>query len=190
MTQRCRRDAGFTLIELMMVLAILGILAAVAMVSHRHFAEKARSVEAEVALAEISRLESLYHANHGIYSSDLSAIGFSLSPGLKYYRVMVQLQDGGLSFQATAVPLSGANTQLALILIQTKDGTALKKADPTTLAAQDGNAGGSNGTFPGDQRAAGAGAETGGSPAKNNCRQGGEATVAEDGLLDMNFCLK
>jgi prepilin-type N-terminal cleavage/methylation domain-containing protein len=56
MTQQLSKDSGFTLIELMMVLAILSILAVVAMMSHRHFAEKARSVEAEVALAEINRL--------------------------------------------------------------------------------------------------------------------------------------
>lgn len=96
MSLRLRRDSGFTLIELMMVLAILSILAAIAMVSHRHFAEHAKSVEAEVALAEIDRLETLYHANHGTYSGDFSAIGFSLSSMLKYYKVTVQLQNGEL----------------------------------------------------------------------------------------------
>jgi len=61
MTQRLRGNLGFTLIELMVVLAILSILAAIAMVSHKHFLEKARTVEAEVALAEINRLEIIYH---------------------------------------------------------------------------------------------------------------------------------
>lgn len=190
MTQRLRRDSGFTLIELMMVLAILSILTAMAMVSHRHFAEKARFVEAEVALAEINRLETLYHANHGTYSGDVTAIGFSLNPTLKYYRVIVQLRDGGASFQAMAVPLAGTMSQLALVLTHTKDGTALQKADLPTLALQGGSAAGLSGTFPTDQGAAGAGAGTGGNPTKGNCRQGGEATVAQDGLLDMNFCLK
>ncbi|HEU5093372.1 MAG TPA: hypothetical protein VFT30_11845, partial [Nitrospira sp.] len=35
------------------------------------------AVEAEVALAEINRLETLYHTNHGTYSGDVTAIGFS-----------------------------------------------------------------------------------------------------------------
>lgn len=190
MIRRLRMDSGFTLIEFMMVLAILTILAVMAMVSHRHFAEKARLVEAEVALAEINRLETLYHANHGIYSGDAAAIGFLLSPTLKYYRIIVQLQDGGRSFQAMAVPLAGTMSQLALVLTQTKDGTALQKVDLPTLAVQGGGAAGLSGTSPTDQGAAGAGAGTGGNPAKGNCRQGGEATVAQDGLLDMNFCLK
>jgi prepilin-type N-terminal cleavage/methylation domain-containing protein len=190
MTQRLGKDSGFTLIEFMIVMAILGILAAVAMVSHRHFAEKARFVEAEVALAEINRLETLYHANHGTYSGEVTAIGFSLSSTLKYYRVIVQLQDGGTSFQAMAVPLTGTMPQLALVLTHTKDGTALQRADLPTLAAKGGSAAGLNETSPAEQGAAGAGAGTGGNPAKGNCRQGGEATVAQDGLLDMNFCLK
>ncbi len=191
MIRRLRMDSGFTLIEFMMVLAILSILAVMAMVSHRHFAEKARLVEAEVALAEINRLETLYHANHGTYSGDAAAIGFLLSPTLKYYRVIVQLQDGGRSFQAMAVPLAGTMSQSALVLTQTKDGTALQKVDLLTLAVQQGgSAAGLSGTSPTDQGAAGASAGTGGNPAKGNCRQGGEATVAQDGLLDMNFCLK
>ena len=190
MTQRFGRDSGFTLIEFMIVMAMLGILAALAMVSHRHFAEKARFVEAEVALAEVNRLESLYHANHGTYSGEVTAISFSLSPTLKYYRIIVQLRDGGTSFQAMAVPLTGTMPQLALVLTHTKDGTVLQKADLPTLAVQGGSVAGLSEPSSAEQGAVGDGAGTGGNPAKGNCRQGGEATVAQDGLLDMSFCLK
>ena len=188
MTQRLRRNWGFTLVELMIVLAILSILAATAMVSHRHFAEKAKSVEAEVALAEIDRLEMLYHASHGSFSGDFSAIGFELSPTLKYYKVTVQLQDGGTSFQAVAIPLSGTKALLALVLTHTKAGTALQKADPVTLAGQTGRPIGSSGIHPAvGETSPGIGR---GNSDKASCQQGGEATVAQDGLLDMNFCLK
>ena len=185
MTQQLRRDAGFTLIELMVVLAILSILATIALVSHRHFLEKARAVEAEVALAEIDRLETLYHANHGTYSSDFTAIGFTLSPMLKYHKVLVQLQNGGTSFQATATPLSGTKQQVGLVLTHRKDGTTLQKADLVTLAAQGRSPTGSSPTpsSSADQQAST-------NPTKVHCKDGGEATVAQDGLLDMNFCLK
>lgn len=191
MIQRLRMNLGFTLVELMMVLAILSILAAMAMVSHRHFAEKAKSVEAEVALAEIDRLEMLYHTSHGSYSADFSAIGFELSPTLKYYKVMVQVQNEGTSFQVTAIPLSGTETQLALVLTHTKDGTALQKVDPVTLAGQNGGTTGSSEIHPADRGVGETSTGIGrGNSDKGNCRQGGEATVAQDGLLDMNFCLK
>lgn len=185
MTQRLRKNSGFTLIELMMVLAILSILAAMAMVSHRHFLEKARSVEAEVALAEIDRLETLYHTNHGKYSGDITAIGFSLSPILKYHKVMVQLQNGGTSFQATAIPLSGTKLQMGLVLTHRQEGITLQKTDLVTLAAQSRGPTGSSNTpsssFDQEVRT---------NPTRPHCRDGGESTVAQDGLLDMNFCLK
>ncbi|UVT20890.1 MAG: prepilin-type N-terminal cleavage/methylation domain-containing protein [Nitrospira sp.] len=190
MIQRIREDTGFTLIEVMMVLAILSILAALAMISHRHFVEKARSVEAEVALAEIDRLETLYYANHGTYSGDLNAIGFSLSSTLRYYKVTVRLEKGGASFQASAISLSGEKTQPALVLTHSKDGTFLQRTDPVKLAGPSGGATESGGALSADQGTGGAGAGAGSNSAKANCRQGGEATVAADGLLDMNFCFK
>lgn len=184
MTRGFKRDAGFTLIELMIVLTILGILAAMAMVSHRHFVEKARSVEAEVALAEINRLETLYHADHGTYSGDITAIGFSPGHTLKYYRIMVRLQDGGTSFQAIAIPVAGTKPQQSLVLTYPKEGTALREVDPITVIGLAGSSIGSSGILPSfDQR-------IGANPTKPHCKDGGDATVAQDGLLDMNFCLK
>lgn len=187
MTRKARHDSGFTLIELLMVLAILSILAAVAMTSHRHFLEKAKAVEAEVALAEIDRLETLYHTNHGTYSADFAALGFSLNSSLKYYRVTVQLQNGGTSFQATAVPSSGPKAQPGLVLTHSKEGVVIQKADAAALAGLEPGTRKPSATLSMDQ---GSGATPAGSAPKTNCRQGGEATVEQDGLLDMNFCLK
>lgn len=184
MTQRLRENAGFTLIELMMVLAVLSILATMAMVSHRHVVEKARSVEAEVALAEISRLETLYHANHGAYSSDFTVIGFTLSPTLKYHKVLVQLRDGGTAFQAIAVPLAGTLPQQALVLTSLKEGTALQRIDSVTAVGLGGGSPGSSSASSVSDQGVGE------NPKKLHCKDGGEATVAQDGLLDMNFCLK
>jgi prepilin-type N-terminal cleavage/methylation domain-containing protein len=190
MTHRARKDSGFTLIELLLVLAILSILAAIAMMSHRHFTEKAKAVEAEVALAEIDRLETLYHTNHGTYSADFAAIGFALNSSLKYYRVTIQLQNGGASFQATAVPSSGPKAQPALVLTHSRDGIVTQKADVATLSGLEPGTNKPSGTLSMDQGPGAPNVGPEGSTPKANCRQGGEATVAADGLLDMNFCLK
>jgi prepilin-type N-terminal cleavage/methylation domain-containing protein len=192
MTSSVRREEGFTLIELMAVVAIIGILAAIAMVSYRHFTDKAKSVEAEVALAEINRLEMLHHANHGLYSGDLNTIGFSLVPALKYYQVAVQVQNGGTAFQAMALPLGYPGNKMALVLTHAPDGQiAMMKADPSAIAVQAGGLSGGNGnSSPAPIGAGGAPAGASGNASKPSCKEGGEATVAADGLLDMNFCLK
>lgn len=193
MARRIQREQGFTLIELMLVVAIIGVLAAVAMVSYQHFTEKAKGVEAEVALAEVNRLEQLHHANHGSYSSDLNAIGFSLASALKFYKIEVRIHSGGAGFQAMALPLvrSGAQ-QIALALSRAPDGRITQtKGDPMTLAAQLGSASsGSGNSIATPTEAGGAISGGGGDQPKPNCKEGGEATVASDGLLDNNFCLQ
>src|SRR4051794_7867980 len=85
-----KEERGFTLIEMMMIVAIVGILASISIVSYAVFANKAKTVEAETALREVDRLETLYYEARGQFSSDLQAIGF-ISTSLKYYTVSVQL---------------------------------------------------------------------------------------------------
>lgn len=191
MTDRPAKDSGFTLIEVMVVLAILAILTSLAVVFHRHALAKAQSVEAEVALAEINRLETAYHANHGVYTGDLKALGFTLTGSLKYYTVGVQLDPGGTAFHATALPRTGSGSQLAVVLTRRKDGRMnVEKVDPAFLARlAGGQLGGNRGPLA-EQEGGGAVIGAAGNQLKGNCQAGGEATVAEDGLLDMNFCLK
>lgn len=181
---------GFTLLEVLVVLAILSVLAAAAMVSHSHFVDHAKTVEAEVALAEIKRLEMLYYANHGTYSGDVTAIGLTLVSTLKYYKVEVWLDDGGGSFQAAAIPLFGKQTQPALVLTHTRDGTTLQKQEVGTLARQSQAISMPIGmsSSPKGQMEMSTGISR--KSPQEDCRKGGEATVAADGLLDMNFCLR
>ncbi len=100
------------------------------------------------------------------------------------------MDDGGASFQAAAIPLSGERTEPALVLTHTRGGIILKKRDVGTLARQ------SHALTPLSglpSRAEGQGELSIGTQGKSqqeDCRKGGEATVAADGLLDMNFCLK
>jgi type IV pilus assembly protein PilE len=105
-------DSAFTLVEVMVVVAIIGVLAAVAMLSYAHFTKKSQAVEADIALAEVTRLEEVYFSSTGTYSSDLDAIGFKPNPPLQYYRVSVQAVNGpdGAMFQVTATPISGTDT--------------------------------------------------------------------------------
>lgn len=87
------------MLEVFVVLAVLSILVTMAMVSHDHVVNHARGVEAEVVLAEINRLETLYHTHHGIYSDDVAAIGLTAMPTLKYYKVEVRVEDGEHPFK-------------------------------------------------------------------------------------------
>jgi len=67
------RRGGFTLIELMIVVAIIGILAAIAIPNFLRFQLKARSSEGKTNLAAIRTAEESFFAEYGLYvSSNLS----------------------------------------------------------------------------------------------------------------------
>jgi prepilin-type N-terminal cleavage/methylation domain-containing protein len=62
-----RAKAGFSLIELMIVVAIVGILAAVAIPSFRTYIQKSKTAEAVTFLGEIRQREESYRAEFGTY---------------------------------------------------------------------------------------------------------------------------
>jgi type IV pilus assembly protein PilA len=65
------RRGGFTLIELMIVVAIIGILAAIAIPNFLRFQLKAKSSEGKTNLAAIRTAEESYFAEYGNYISAL-----------------------------------------------------------------------------------------------------------------------
>jgi prepilin-type N-terminal cleavage/methylation domain-containing protein len=70
------KNLGFTLIELMIVVAIIGILAAVAIPQYQNYVAKSRKVEANLALSAIYKAEKSHFAEYSYYTACLSQIGY------------------------------------------------------------------------------------------------------------------
>ena len=69
MKKLIKRRGGFTLIELMIVVAIIGILAAIAIPNFLRFQLKAKTSEGKTNLAAIRTAEESYFAEFGVYVS-------------------------------------------------------------------------------------------------------------------------
>ncbi len=78
-----RNQGGFTLVELMIVVIIVGILAAVAIPMYQGATERAKASEAVAALGTIRGAMRVYFAEHGTYVITGVAIGDQVTnPGV------------------------------------------------------------------------------------------------------------
>lgn len=115
---------GFTMIELMIVVAILGILVSVATVSYNRFVIKAKAVEGEIVVHEVERLEHLYHASNHAYTDSLADLGFAIMGTLKYYTPEVRMGSATdkINYQVRALPGKASGTD-AWLLTNYRDGS-------------------------------------------------------------------
>ena len=78
---------GFTLIELMIVVGIIGILVAIAAPNFAKYQSKARQSEAKIALAAIYGAEKSFYSEYSAYLSSLDGVGYAPEGNKRFYNV-------------------------------------------------------------------------------------------------------
>jgi type IV pilus assembly protein PilE len=84
---RSTKNDGFTLIELMVVVGIIGILASIAVPKYMTFLAMARMAEAKLALRAAFTLEQSFKVESGSFTLCLGSIGYAAPAGKSYYTV-------------------------------------------------------------------------------------------------------
>lgn len=67
-------NRGLTLIELMIVIVIVGILAAIAVPVYTNYMQRARRADAKTALEQLRASQEMFRAERGSYSTDLTQL--------------------------------------------------------------------------------------------------------------------
>lgn len=111
------RKSGFTLTELMIVVAILGILSAIAVPVYRGYITEAKKTEAKTNLDTLRLLEEQYFADKGYYTGAVnhatllntgtSPFKTSFQPGSKIY-FQYSITGNNTTYVITATDPTGA----------------------------------------------------------------------------------
>lgn len=116
-------SSGFTLIELMVTVAIVSILATIAVTSYSSQVQKSRRTEAKSALLDLAGREERLFSTTNAYSSVEAYLGYatsgtavmtSMSFGNGYYTLTATVPDpaqaaGTPSYILTATPVAGTS---------------------------------------------------------------------------------
>lgn len=71
----CKKENGFTLIEIMIAVAIVAIIASVALPSYQEQIRKSRRSDAKIGLEKAAALQEQHRFTNNTYSSDVNDIG-------------------------------------------------------------------------------------------------------------------
>ncbi len=104
-----KKQLGFTLIELMIVIAIVGILAAIALPAYQDYTVRAKVSEAMVNLAEAKTTVAEYYSANNFLPADSAVAGINTNPNTDIvasvsYVSVTQLPRLTAALQAAVIP--------------------------------------------------------------------------------------
>jgi len=133
------KNRGFTLIELMITVAIVGILAAIAYPSYQDQIRKSHRTDGKTKLLEVAQRQERYYTDNNTYTTNLTLLGYSSSPVNSdngYYSISAAAATGGViasSYVLTATRL-GSQTSDTTCGNLTLSNTGVKSATGTSTA--------------------------------------------------------
>lgn len=102
-----RRAHGFTLIELMIVVTVIGILAAIAYPSYMEYVRSAARADAKAILQETAQFMERYYTTNGTYVGATVVSAVSPKTGATRYTISFSVDPTASAYTLQAVPTGG-----------------------------------------------------------------------------------
>ncbi len=133
-----RRSRGFTLIELMIVVAIAAVLAAIALPAYFGSVRKSRRADAITALNQVAQAQERWRANNTTYTNVLTGAGLNVpNPSSGFYTLAVAGNSAtGYAATATAAGTQAADTRCTSLTLTLAAGTITYTSTGSSSAAQ------------------------------------------------------
>jgi len=123
--------SGITLIELMIVVVIVSILAAIAFPNYQEFTARAKRNEAKAALLRLAINQERFYLNNNSFTLNLAELGFgSAITETGYYQIQVTAADTSNFTASATYQLGGGEATKCLTF--TIDGRGAKTSGPET----------------------------------------------------------
>ena len=124
-----RRYMGFSLIELMITVAVVAILSAVAYPSYQQYLLTSHRVDAKKMLLDAANRQEIYFMDFNQYASTVAALGINAQSESGYYDVAIAVVGNSYIMSATPVGSQAKDTgctQFAIneVGVKTATGTA------------------------------------------------------------------
>jgi type IV pilus assembly protein PilA len=103
-----KRQDGFTLVELMVVVAIIGLLSAVAIPNFKKYQAKSKTSEAKLQLSAAYTAQQSFYSDFNIYHHCLGFMGFNPANEIAQRYFMVGIDSTSLAAPAAGNPLQQA----------------------------------------------------------------------------------
>lgn len=105
MTPTANRQNGFTLVEIMVVVAIIGIIATIGYPSYAEYVQRSNRTEGQALLNEASTAQERYYAQNYVYitsMADVNKLKIRLTTSTGKYRLNIgtTANDGGYTLTA------------------------------------------------------------------------------------------
>jgi prepilin-type N-terminal cleavage/methylation domain-containing protein len=117
-----RTRAGFTMIELAVVVTLIGVLSVIAIPKYRHALERARATQAFSTMAQIQASQERYAIERGHYANKLQRLDL----------------DGSLPLGFRLATLESGNWETGFRLVLRRDGASSGYGEYTIVWTEDG----------------------------------------------------
>ncbi len=110
MAQQNTTQQGFSLTELMIVVAIIGVLAAIGLPAYQNYARQAKRADAHNALTTMSNLQERYFTENNRYTANPTDLGYaSNTPDSNegYWQLSITAAAAATGYTISAAPANG-----------------------------------------------------------------------------------